>query len=204
MAVAELNGQASKDCPILGYAGFTWPNFIGADVGKIVEANIQSGPEMFAAVFSQQTARTTSEFCWDLASPRATLRSHIGDHLEASVKLGNYRLPGFYLTNSPVPTTAEHLRPSAPANLKHTVPREKFLCLKQEVHTHWENIQEPELAQKFKDLAKLHNDEFNPSGVPFKSRRPADEPLEALPEAAAEPLRPRDGQYPDLTAFKAG
>ena len=101
------------------------------------------------------------------------------------MKLGNYRLPGFHLTNAPAFTASEHLRASAPANHKRAVPREKFLCPKQEVHTHWANIQEAELAQKFKDLAKLHNDEFNPSGVPFKSRRPAEEPVEALPEAAA-------------------
>ena len=45
MAVAELNGQAHKDLPIFGYAGVTWPNFISADAGKVVEENIRPGSE---------------------------------------------------------------------------------------------------------------------------------------------------------------
>jgi hypothetical protein len=95
-------------------------------------------------------------------------------------------------------------RPVPPDNMKHTAPREKCLCLKQQVHTTWENVEDPDLAVKFKEVAKAHNDKFNPSGVPFKSRRPAEDPIETLPGALAEPLRPRDGQYPDLTALKAG
>lgn len=46
MAVVELNGQAHKDLPILGYSGVTWPNFISADAGKVVEANIRLGSKL--------------------------------------------------------------------------------------------------------------------------------------------------------------
>lgn len=41
MAVVDLNGSSSKDLPILGYAGFTWPNFIGTGIGKVLEANVK-------------------------------------------------------------------------------------------------------------------------------------------------------------------
>ena len=132
------------------------------------------------------------------------LRSHIADHLESCVKLGTYRIPGFHFDVHTAGPSLTLQRPAAPDNLKHTAPREKCLCLKQEVHTTWENIAHPDLVAKFKDIVKNHNDKFNQSGVPAKSRRPAVDPLETLPGALAEPLRPRDGQYPDLAALKAG
>lgn len=47
LAVVDVNGNGgSKDMPIMGYAGFTWPNFIATDSGKIVEHNIASGPQI--------------------------------------------------------------------------------------------------------------------------------------------------------------
>jgi hypothetical protein len=42
-AVADLNSSCTKSLPRLGYAGYTWDTFIGAGVGKIVEANVRPG-----------------------------------------------------------------------------------------------------------------------------------------------------------------
>lgn len=119
------------------------------------------------------------------------------------MKLNTYRLPGFQIV--PVGNfLPDQARPAAPANLKHTAPREKCLCLKQEVHTTWESVPDPEICNQFKVLAKKHNDQFNPSGVPFKSRRPIEETVESQQEQQAEPLPARDGQYPDIATLKAG
>jgi hypothetical protein len=42
-AVADLNSSSDKSLPRLGYAGFTWDNFINTGAGKIVEANVRWG-----------------------------------------------------------------------------------------------------------------------------------------------------------------
>lgn len=115
--------------------------------------------------------------------------------------MGTYRLPGFHLQSEPSAGVLAVPRPAEPTGLKHTAPREKFLCIKQEVHTAWDGISDADVAGKFQELVKKHNAKFNPSGVPFKSRRVLEEP-EA--EEQPEPLRPREGQYPDITALKAG
>jgi len=47
MAVVDINGTGcNQDMPFMAYAGFTWPNFMIAGMGKIVEANIASGPKI--------------------------------------------------------------------------------------------------------------------------------------------------------------
>lgn len=40
-AIADLNGSGAKNLPRMGYAGFTWDNFIHNGTGKIVEANVR-------------------------------------------------------------------------------------------------------------------------------------------------------------------
>lgn len=121
------------------------------------------------------------------------------------MKLGTYRLPGFHFDLKGLSGGSggfpAFMRPEEPKGLKHTAPRERHLCLKQEVHNAWDPVSDPEVASKWKALAKRHNDNFNPSGVPFKSRR-SHEPDDDT-ETQAEPLRPREGQYPDVAAIKA-
>lgn len=129
------------------------------------------------------------------------LRSSIGDHLEAAVKLGTYRLPGFHAHRTQPANQPALQRPAPPTALKHTGPREKDLCLKQEVLTQWESVTDEEVAAEFKKMVQFHNTHFNASGVPLKSRRALEDRAEA--DIQHEPLRPREGQYPDAAALKA-
>jgi hypothetical protein len=128
--------------------------------------------------------------------------------LERAVKTGVYRIPGHpdlhrhELSGASGASDAWAVqKPTEPQGFKHTAPRDKSLCFKQEVLTAWETIPDADVLAKFKDLVAKHNAKFNASGVPFKSRRPLDPDPET--EIPAEPLRPRDGQYPDLAALKA-
>jgi hypothetical protein len=120
--------------------------------------------------------------------------------------MGSYRLPGHAHFNQGDASGASGVlavqKPTEPQGLKHTAPREKFLCLKQEVLTAWESVTDADVAAKFKELVAKHNSELNPSGVPFKSRRSLEPDGETAVQA--EPLKPREGQYPDVAALKAG
>lgn len=91
-----------------------------------------------------------------------------------------------------------------PGSFKHCQPRGKHLCVKQEVHDVWDAVADAEILQKWKELLKKHNSACNPAGVPFKSRRSPEEDLDTIEEAQAESIVPRDGQYQDMAALKAG
>ena len=132
---------------------------------------------------------------------KANCEDAIHDFLEAAVKLGSYRLPGFSASKPTDQRDSAAVAPAPPSNLKHTVPTGEHLLIKQSLHDIWDGIQDAEVRLSWASLVKTHNDKFNPSGVPHKARRPA--PDNVAEGDAAEVLKPMPDQYAGVEELKA-
>jgi hypothetical protein len=59
------------------------------------------------------------------------------------------------------------------------------------VHDVWDKVML--VKQEWESLVKGHNDEFNPGGVPWKARRPAEVSIDTMPEARAITIPQKEG-----------
>ena len=108
---------------------------------------------------------------------RGALMQNLSFAVDCGYKMLGYTPPA-RIAESRSP--AELLR--APV-LKHTAVRDKELPLLQSVHDKWDAV--ACTKSRWEVLVKKHNDQYNKSGVPFKSRRGPEESLESKEEAKA-------------------
>lgn len=108
----------------------------------------------------------------------------------AMVVAGTYHIPGH---REPGPEPKAASRPVFKTDdMNLTCARaNNELPILQSVHDVWDSV--TMLKKEWDNLVKTHNDEFNPSGVPWKARRPAEVPLQNLPEAEAMRIQSPEG-----------
>lgn len=180
MAISQLNSSKALTVPVFGYAGASWG--------------------------TPDKARTRAQ----------TVAEAVLDQMVTRVKVDPGVIPHFRLAPAgPAPIFNSSQKPQfSEDNYKITCPRANGeLPIRQVCYDKWSDkgLTTPSLKADtpgltWGNIVETHNKEFNPTGVPFKAKRLADLPLEALAAANPDPMvlaAPGKDEPQDVDEFKS-
>lgn len=184
IAVANLNAKRDRHTPTLAYVGVVW----GGSQLAMRSANLNDSIQDYLL----QCCRSDKPLGGNHTLRRASALSNRDESHRPRVVEESYEICYPRGLDLPIRQTMYDKWRVTPCTVTVKVPSPTPGGMPGEVQLVWA------------DVVKTHDDEFNPSGVPYKARRPADTPIEVLDATTVDAKEwPVDAACATLEACKA-